>query len=78
MCFLDFAFILEHPAEPEQSDAPSIWKLPIVQVLLGLPGMRRLSLSQGLLGADSRKPTELLGFERPNSAESHHTMEAHP
>jgi hypothetical protein len=36
------AGILEHPAEPDGESTPSIWKLPIVQVLLGLPGMQRL------------------------------------
>ena len=59
------AGILEHPAEPDDESMPSIWKLPIVQVLLGLPGMQRLCLSQGLLGADSMKPTELLSLNLP-------------
>ena len=60
------AGILEHPAEPADESMPSIWKLPIVQVLLGLPGMQKLRLSQGLLGADSMKPTELLALNLPN------------
>ena len=59
------AGILEHPAEPDQPTAPSIWKPPIVQLLLGLPGMTRLSLSQGLLGADRRKPTEVMALNLP-------------
>ena len=57
--------IVEHPAEPEASEAPSIWKLPIMQLLFQLPGMRRLKLSQGLLGADSSKPTELIALNLP-------------
>ena len=59
------AGILEHPAEPDDEGMPSVWKLPIVQVLLGLPGMQRICLSQGLLGADSMKPTELLALNLP-------------
>eukprot|EP00435_Cladocopium_sp_Y103_P063215 s993_g24.t2 len=59
------AGLVEHPAEPEAAEAPSIWRLPLVQVLLGLPGMRRLRLAQGLLGADSTKPTELLALNVP-------------
>ena len=57
--------IVEHPAEPEAPEAPSIWKLPIVQLLFQLPGMKRLKLSQGLLGADSCKPTELIALNLP-------------
>ena len=60
-----WAGIMEHPAEPEQSEAPSVWKLPIVQLLLTLPGMLQYRLSQGLLGADSRKPTELWVLNLP-------------
>eukprot|EP00435_Cladocopium_sp_Y103_P022853 s1557_g5.t1 len=58
--------ILEHPAEPEPDDLPSIWKTPIVQLLLTLPGVHRLRLAQGLLGADSPKPTELLAVNLPS------------
>ena len=58
--------ILEHPAEPDQPELPSSWKLPLVQFLLSLPGMQRISLSQGLLGADSRKPTELMALNLPH------------
>ena len=58
------AGIMEHPAELEQSEAPSS-KLPIAQLLLTLPGMQKYRLPQGLLGADSRKPTELLVLNLP-------------
>lgn len=57
--------LLEHPAEPSPDDFPSIWMLPLVQLLFQIPGVRRLSLSQGLLGADSPKPTELLVVNTP-------------
>ena len=57
--------IIEHPAEPDEVEAPSIWKLPLVQLILTLPGAERVKLSQGLLGADSPKPTELLVVNLP-------------
>ena len=58
--------IVEHPAEPEGDDFPSIWKLPLVQLILTLPGAERVKLAQGLLGADSPKPTELLAVNLPS------------
>ena len=58
--------IVEHPAEPEGDDFPSIWKLPLVHLILTLPGAERIRLAQGLLGADSPKPTELLVVNLPS------------
>eukprot|EP00435_Cladocopium_sp_Y103_P054660 s55_g17.t2 len=52
--------ILEHPKEPDGDDLVSIWKLPILRTILELPGMRLISLSQGLFGAQTAKPTSLL------------------
>ena len=52
--------ILEHPKDPEHPEYVSIWRLPILQLLLTLPRMRLISLSQGLFGAPSPKPTSLL------------------
>ena len=57
--------IVEHPAEPEGDGFPSIWKLPLVQLIFTLPGVERVKLAQGLLGADSPKPTELLVVNLP-------------
>ena len=57
--------ILEHPAEPDGDELPSISKLPILQLVLALPGARRIKFAQGLLGADSPKPTELLALNLP-------------
>ena len=51
---------LEHPDLPEEPDRPSIWKLSIMQWLQSLPGMTTFSISQGLLGAPTPKPTKLL------------------
>lgn len=57
--------ILEHPAEPEGKDHPSIWCLPIVQLIAAIPGVARLRFAQGLLGTDSPKPTEVLAVNLP-------------
>ena len=49
--------IIEHPAEsPDECDA-SIWRLPLVTVLLKLPGVSLEKLWQGLFGAETTKPT---------------------
>ena len=53
--------ILEHPAEPDDlPDAASIWRLPLTQLILTVPGARRIRFSQGLVGAATSKPTDLL------------------
>ena len=53
--------LLEHPAEPEDfPTAASIWRLPLMQWLLMLPGAQRIRFSQGLMGAPTPKPTDLL------------------
>ena len=59
--------MLEHPAEPTDLEgAASIWKLPLIQVLLMLPGVERLRFSQGLLGSKTPKPTELMCVNLPD------------
>ena len=60
--------IVEHPAEPEEENAAAIWKLPIVQALLAAPGVTRRRLAQGLFGAPSPKPTDLLVINLPDLA----------
>ena len=57
--------VLEHPAEPEEPELASIWKLPLLQLLSRLPGMTQLTMAQGLLGAPSPKPTGLLALNLP-------------
>ena len=52
--------ILEHPRDSGDPDAVSIWRLPVVQMLLQLPGMRLIHVAQGLFGAPSPKPTTFL------------------
>ena len=54
------AGLLEHPKDPERPDYVSIWRLAILRMLLTLPNMRLVSVSQGLFGAPSPKPTTFL------------------
>jgi len=75
LCFSAEAFLrlvrvggsatIEHPREPEEPHFASIWKLPLFQLLLLLPGVELHSLSQGFLGAPSCKPTSLLCLNLP-------------
>ena len=58
--------VLEHPGEPEQADAASIWRLPLMQFLLNLPGFQLRECAQGLLGATSTKRTGLLTLNLPD------------
>ena len=57
--------LLEHPAEPDELDAASIWKLPIFYLLLEIPGFKRVRFLQGLFGAPSAKPAEFLTLNMP-------------
>ena len=58
--------ILEHPGEPNDPDAASIWRLPIIKMLLNLPGFELLTCAPGLLGADRAKRTGLLTLNMPS------------
>ena len=58
--------LLEHPAEPDEENAPSIWKIPIVQLLMRMPNVQKVDFAQGLFGASSRKPTTLLAANSPD------------
>ena len=58
--------VLEHPGEPEQADAASIWRLPLMQLILNLPGFQLRECAQGLLGATSTKRTGLLTLNLPD------------
>lgn len=53
--------ILEYPAEPDDLEtAASIWRLALMDVILQLPGASRIRFAQGLMGAPTPKPTDLL------------------
>ena len=57
---------LEHPAEPASESSVSIWKTPILALLLSLPGIDLVSLAQGLWGAKSPKPTSFVVVNAPD------------
>eukprot|EP00435_Cladocopium_sp_Y103_P032292 s1431_g8.t1 len=57
--------LIEHPRASEDEQAVSIWKLPIVHMLLRIPQIRLIHLAQGLFGAPSPKPTSLLVLRLP-------------
>ena len=59
--------LLEHPAEPADSAAASIWKLPIMKLLLQFPNVQTIHLAQGLFGASSSKPTTFLVANCPSA-----------
>eukprot|EP00435_Cladocopium_sp_Y103_P028387 s2046_g7.t1 len=57
--------MLEHPAPPQNEDSVSIWRTPLMQIILTLPGFELIQLAQGLWGAKSPKPTSLLMLNAP-------------
>ena len=57
--------LTEHPAPPKAETSVSIWRTPILKLLLCLPGFELLQLAQGLWGAKSPKPTSLLVLNAP-------------
>ena len=58
--------IVGHPAEPPDADDASIWRLPLVTVLLRLPGVALEKLWQGLFGAETTKPTFFMIVKCPH------------
>ena len=58
--------VLEHPREPADEAKPSIWRLPIIRVLLQMPGVALQGLAQGLWGAATPKPTNFLTINLPH------------
>lgn len=59
------AGILEHPGQPDDPEVATIWAQPILRLLADLPGMRIVRVCQGLHGAASVKPTDLLTLNLP-------------
>eukprot|EP00435_Cladocopium_sp_Y103_P051465 s2317_g16.t1 len=62
--------VAEHPAAPDEETAASIWRTPLLTLLLSLPECELVNLSQGLWGAPSSKPTSLLVINAPAMASS--------
>eukprot|EP00438_Fugacium_kawagutii_P014323 Skav210904 [mRNA] locus=scaffold2900:288060:297488:- [translate_table: standard] len=60
---------VEHPAEPDDPALPSIWRLPVVQLLRAHSSVQLVRFYQGHFGAVSPKPTMLLTINIPDMAE---------
>lgn len=58
--------LLEHPKEPDEPSRPSIWHLEALHLLRRCSGVQIIDLAQGLLGANSPKPTRLLALNLPD------------
>ena len=58
--------VLEHPQEPEDPARPSIWHLQAIHLLRRFSGVEIIDIAQGLLGANSPKPTRLLALNLPD------------
>lgn len=52
--------LVEHPSEPTDLHAASIWRIAIVQLLERFEGVQRCRVWQGHYGAKSPKPTDIL------------------
>ena len=52
--------VVEHPAMPPEPEYPSIWKMPLVKLLLRFTNCHLLRVEQGRYGGLSSKPTDLL------------------
>ena len=66
--FVGSFFLLEHPACPHEAGAPSIWKVPLLRYLCGLPGNALHTIYSGYYGAPTAKPTSLLLVNGPEQA----------
>eukprot|EP00438_Fugacium_kawagutii_P016306 Skav208509 [mRNA] locus=scaffold1658:227826:228617:- [translate_table: standard] len=56
--------LLEHPADLGD-DSVSIWKLPVLEMLIRMPSVQLLTVCQGYFGSESLKPTGLLAVRLP-------------
>lgn len=69
-CWLgDIFAALEHPALPRSDTSPSIWRLPALKLLEKQSQVVRTCVFQGLFGAKSPKPTDLLLVHAPRNFE---------
>ena len=60
-------FLIEHPADPPEVHAASIWRIDLIRLLTKLNGIKLFRIWQGLYGAISPKPTNLLMIHPPPS-----------
>lgn len=67
LIFADGVGLIEHPALPEDdAQAASIWRLPLLQMIMEFPNVDFVRFCQGLMGAHSAKPTHLLVLNLPH------------
>ena len=75
-------FVLEHPIEPSELDAPSIWKTDILKFLCSLPFVQLIDVFLGHFGMDTAKPTSLMVVHPPSDARAvfrrHHVRSCLP
>eukprot|EP00438_Fugacium_kawagutii_P016499 Skav228922 [mRNA] locus=scaffold3800:51887:56753:- [translate_table: standard] len=57
--------LVEHPAPPQDPQAPSIWRQPLMHFICQLPRTTWMQIDQGRLGAVSKKPTGLMAIRLP-------------
>ena len=62
----DGVAVIEHPDEPTDTSAVSIWRLPLVMLLRSFPEVQLHKILQGLFGAESPKPTGFLTLNLPD------------
>ena len=55
--------ILEHPGEPADPEAASIWRLPLIKMLLNMPGFDLLHCAQGFARSRKRQKDGTPHFE---------------
>ena len=59
--------VLEHPMLPVTPHSASIWRLAVVRLLCKQHDVAKIAIKQGLFGAKSSKPTDLLIIRPPHS-----------
>ena len=64
--------VVEHPAEPAKPSSASIWRLAVIRALMQHPNVDVCRFCQGLLGAPTPKPTQLLVLNLPHLIQTLH------
>ena len=59
--------LLEHPMLPDNDHSPSIWRLAVVRLLCKQVDVVKVTVRQGLFGAKSSKPTDLMTVRPPRN-----------
>ncbi|CAL1169385.1 unnamed protein product [Cladocopium goreaui] len=56
---------MEHPAAPKKEESATIWRTPLLELLLSFEAFQLVEFMQGLLGAITAKPTMILALRLP-------------